>query len=100
MSTVIDAMRERRSIRAYTGEVPPRELIDQVIDAGLWAASGMNRQGPIVVAVTNRALRDRLSAMNAAVMGRPAPTRSTARRSCSWCLRRATSPTASTTGAS
>ncbi|OUO34699.1 nitroreductase [Olsenella sp. An290] len=71
MSTVIDAMRERRSIRAYTGEVPPRELIDQVIDAGLWAASGMNRQGPIVVAVTNRALRDRLSAMNAAVMGRP-----------------------------
>lgn len=71
MGSVIDAMRERRSIRAYTGEVPPRELIDQVIDAGLWAASGMNRQGPIVVAVTDRALRDRLSAMNAEIMGRP-----------------------------
>ena len=71
MNQIIDAMKERRSVRAYTEEVPTRELIDQVIEAGLWAASGMNRQGPIIVAVTDRGLRDRLSAMNAEVMGRP-----------------------------
>lgn len=69
MNDVIRAMKERRSVRAYTGEVPPRELIDQVVEAGLWAASGMNRQGPIVVAVTDRELRDRLSRMNAEVIG-------------------------------
>ena len=69
MNEVIQAMKERRSVRAYTDEVPSRELIDQVVEAGLWAASGMNRQGPIIVAVTDRALRDRLSAMNAEVIG-------------------------------
>ncbi len=71
MNEVIQAMKERRSVRAYTDEVPSRALIDQVVEAGLWAASGMNRQGPIIVAVTDRALRDRLSAMNAEVIGDP-----------------------------
>ena len=69
MSDIIQGMLDRRSVRAYTDEVPSRELIDQVIEAGLWAASGMNRQGPIIVAVTNRELRDRLSAMNAEIIG-------------------------------
>ena len=41
-----------------------------MVEAGLWAASGMNTQGPVIVAVTDRALRDRLSAMNAEIMGR------------------------------
>lgn len=71
MNEVIRAMEERRSVRAYTDEMPKQEKIEAVIEAGLWAASGMNTQGPIIVAVTNRELRDRLSAMNAEVMGRP-----------------------------
>ena len=71
MNEVIRAMEERRSVRAYTDEMPEQEKIEAVIEAGLWAASGMNTQGPIIVAVTNRELRNRLSAMNAEVMGRP-----------------------------
>ena len=71
MSEIIKAMQERRSVRAYTDEVPGKELIDEVVEAGLWAASGMGRQDPVIVAVTNRELRDRLSAMNAEIMGRP-----------------------------
>lgn len=71
MNEVIRAIEERRSVRAYTDEMPPRELVGQVVEAGLWAASGMNTQGPVIVAVTDRALRDRLSAMNAEIMGRP-----------------------------
>lgn len=71
MSEVVKAMEERRSVRAYTDEVPGKELIDEVVEAGLWAASGMGRQDPVIVAVTNRELRDRLSAMNADIMGRP-----------------------------
>lgn len=47
----------------------PKELIDQIIEAGLYAPSGMNGQSPIVVAVTNKELRDKLSKMNAAIMG-------------------------------
>lgn len=74
MNEVIEAMRDRRSVRAYTEEVPSDELIERVVDAGLWAASGRGRQAPIVLAVTDRALRDRLSAMNARIMGAPEGT--------------------------
>ena len=74
MNEVIEAMRERRSVRAYTEEVPSDELIERVVDAGLWAASGRGRQSPIVLAVADRALRDRLSAMNARIMGAPEGT--------------------------
>ena len=74
MNEVIEAMRERRSVRAYTEEVPSDELIERVVDAGLWAASGRGRQSPIVLAVTDRTLRDRLSAMNARIMGAPEGT--------------------------
>lgn len=74
MNEVIEAMRDRRSVRAYTDEVPSDGLIERVVDAGLWAASGRGRQAPIVLAVTDRALRDRLSAMNARIMGAPEGT--------------------------
>ena len=71
MNEVIRAMEERRSVRAYTDEVPSTEQIEAVIEAGLWAASGMGQQDPIIVAVTNRELRDRLSTMNAEIIGDP-----------------------------
>lgn len=60
---------ERRSVRKYKDTPVPAELIDSIITAGLYAPSGRNMQSPIIVAVTNKELRDRLSRMNAAVMG-------------------------------
>ena len=69
METVLNAMRERRSVRKYKADMPPREIIDKVIEAGLWAASGMGRQPCVIVAVTDKALRDRLSEMNRAIGG-------------------------------
>lgn len=59
----------RRSIRKYKSDPVPAELIDRIITAGLYAPTGRNMQSPIIVAVTDRELRDRLSRMNAAVMG-------------------------------
>ena len=69
MNPVLKAISERRSIRKYKNEIPSEELIDQVVEAGLNAASGRNLQGAIILAITNREIRDRLSAANAAVMG-------------------------------
>lgn len=60
---------ERRSCRSYTAEMPPKELIQRVLTAGTYAATGMGKQSPIILAITNKKLRDRLSAMNAAIMG-------------------------------
>lgn len=70
MKEVYENIRTRRSVKQYDPDrMPPKEAIDRVIEAGLCAASGRNQQASVVVAVTNRALRDELSAMNARVMG-------------------------------
>jgi nitroreductase len=60
---------ERRSIRKYKETQVPDELLDQVLEAGLYAPTGMNRQNVIMVAVRDKETRDQLMRMNAAVMG-------------------------------
>jgi len=60
---------ERRSIRKYADRQVDAALLDQVLEAGLYAASGMNSQVSVMVAVTDKQTRDQLSRMNAAVMG-------------------------------
>ena len=65
----IKVIKERRSIRNYKEEHVPQEIIDKIIDAGLYAASGMNQQSAIIVQVSDKEMRDKLSKMNAKVMG-------------------------------
>ena len=60
---------ERRSIRRYKDTQVPEELLDQVLKAGLFAPTGMNRQNVIMVAIQDKETRDQLMRMNAAVMG-------------------------------
>ncbi|MBO4548498.1 MAG: nitroreductase [Abditibacteriota bacterium] len=71
MNEIIKAMIERRSIRKFKSRMPSRDLIEQVIDAGLYAASGNGKQAAVIVAVTKKDLRDRLSADNCKVGGWP-----------------------------
>lgn len=72
MNAVLQAMEERRSVRAYQDKPVPRDVIERICEAGTYAPTGMGFQSPIILAVTNRQLRDRLSAMNARIMGRDA----------------------------
>ncbi len=60
-------MKARRSCRAFLPDMPAKELIARVCEAGTWAPTGHGKQSPLIVAVTNRELRDRLSAMNARI---------------------------------
>lgn len=59
----------RRSTRKYKPDMLPKTTIEQILQAGMYAASGMNRQSPIIIAVTDKKTRDKLSAMNAEIMG-------------------------------
>ena len=59
----------RRSIRKYKSDMLPREIIEKIAEAGTYAPTGKNQQSPIILAVTNQELRDRMSALNAAVLG-------------------------------
>ena len=65
----MNTLLNRRSIRRYKEDQVPDELLDQVLTAGLFAPTGMNRQNIVMVAVRDKETRDLLSRMNAAVMG-------------------------------
>ena len=65
----LEALTTRRSCRAYKPDPVPAELIDKILEAGTFAPTGMGRQSPIIVAITNKAVRDQLSRLNASVMG-------------------------------
>lgn len=69
-NAVIDEMLRRRSVRSFKGnQIKPEEL-ETVLEAGKWAASGKGAQSPRFVAIQNKADRDELSSLNAAVMGK------------------------------
>lgn len=70
MNAAIENMKTRRSIRGYKpDEMPAQELLEQIIEAGTYAPTGKGMQSPIIVAVTNKDVRDRLSRLNAEVLG-------------------------------
>lgn len=59
----------RRSVRQFKADPIPKELLEKVIEAGTFAPTAMNWQTPVILAVTNKELRDRISAWNAKVIG-------------------------------
>ena len=59
----------RRSIRSYKQDAVPEDLIRQIVEAGTYAATGRGLQSPIIIAVTDREARDRLSKLNADILG-------------------------------
>ena len=69
MNEVLNAILTRRSVRSYKPDPVPEDVLERILTAGQYAATGMNRQSPIILAVTNKAMRDKLSAMNAEIMG-------------------------------
>ena len=66
---MLDLIRTRRSVRAFKPDMLPRDVIDRIAEAGTYAPTARNTQSPIIVAVTNKDVRDRLSKWNAEVIG-------------------------------
>lgn len=71
MNEIIRAMEERRSIRSFQPEMPPKEALEQIVEAGNYAASGKGQQAVITLVVTNKALRDKLAEENRKIGGWP-----------------------------
>jgi len=65
MNEIIQNIITRRSCKSYKPDPVPAELVEQVIEAGLYAASGENRQTSIILAVSDKETRDQLSRLNA-----------------------------------
>ncbi len=69
MNESIKTLVTRKSARSFNDKHVDKALIDQIVAAGLNAPSGMNRQTPRFVVVTDDAMVKKLSEMNGAVMG-------------------------------
>ncbi|MBQ8825065.1 MAG: nitroreductase [Ruminococcus sp.] len=69
MSELTDIIKKRRSIRKFKSDSVPKELIDKVIEAGVYAASGRGKQAPVVIAVTNTELREKIVKANSKIGG-------------------------------
>ena len=69
MNEVIKAMEERRSVRRFKTDMPEKAAIEQIIEAGLYAANGRGKQAAIVVAVTDKKLRNKISEDNRKIGG-------------------------------
>ncbi len=65
----IEALIHRRSCRNYSDRPVEAEKLARIIEAGQYAPSGMGRQPVTFVAVTDPATVERLSQLNAQVMG-------------------------------
>lgn len=69
MNEIIKAMKERRSSRKFKAELPSKADLEQIVEAGLYAASGMGKQETKIVVVTDKKLRDKIMEMNRKVGG-------------------------------
>lgn len=70
MNETMKVLLSRRSCRNFISDkAVSEEDIQQILTAGTYAATGMGRQSPIIIAVTDKELRDEISAENAKIMG-------------------------------
>ena len=69
MNETINTIISRRSIKAYTDELVSDYLLNEITTAATYSASGMNKQSALMVVVKDKALRNKLSALNASILG-------------------------------
>ena len=69
MKDLLELMKTRRSVRKYKPDMIPQDVLDRIIIAGTYSATGRNLQSPIIIAVTNKEMRDKISEMNRKIGG-------------------------------
>lgn len=65
----LECLLTRKSVKSYKPDPVPSELLEKILEAGTYAPTGRNLQAPIIIAVTDKKVRDELSALNASVLG-------------------------------
>ena len=69
MNETLKVLETRRSCRKFKSDMVEQEKLDAIIKAGTYAATGMGKQSPIIIAVTNKELRDKISEENRKIGG-------------------------------
>ncbi len=69
MNDTLKVLETRRSCRSFKPDMVKKEDLDAIIKAGTYAATGMGKQSPIIIAVTDKTYRDKLSEENRKIGG-------------------------------
>ena len=69
MNETIKNLIERRSCRKYSTTQIKEEELNSVLKAGEYAPTGMGRQSPIILVLQNKEKIEKLSKLNAKIMG-------------------------------
>jgi nitroreductase len=69
MNDIVKNMMERRSCRSYKKDQITESALDDILRAGEWAPTGMGAQSPMLVAIQNQEVIDKVSKLNAQVIG-------------------------------
>lgn len=71
MNEAMNNILTRRSCRKYKPDMIPQDVLDEILKAGTYAATGHGTQNPVMIAVTNKEVRNKLSKLNAKIFGKP-----------------------------
>lgn len=69
MNETIKTMKDRLSTKSYADRQVSDDLLDIILEAGLYAPSGLNNQQVYMVAVRDKDTRDTLARLNAGIRG-------------------------------
>ena len=61
---MLRVIEQRRACRKYSDRPVEKEKIEEIVKAGLLAPSGMNRQTPVIIAISDKETRDALMEIN------------------------------------
>ncbi len=67
---LLNLVKKRHSCRNYSDRCVEQEKIDQILEAGVNAPTGMNKQETIFLTITDPKTVEELSRLNASIMGR------------------------------
>lgn len=65
---ILNELKTRRSCRSFKDEMITEEELNKVLEAGMYAPTGMGKQSPIIIAITDKEERDKISKENAKIM--------------------------------
>lgn len=69
MSDILNELKNRRSIRSFTADPVPEALLDKIVEAGLYAPTGMDRQLVYILKITDPETVRQLGLINGKIMG-------------------------------
>lgn len=69
MNETLKVLETRRSCRSFKPDMIKEEELKAILKAGTYSATGMGKQSPVIIAVTDKTLRDEIAEENRKIGG-------------------------------